>query len=61
MNEPALYAAIADATPAERDALRSLCLGRLLRLGSRPYRPSDDKDYAELRAIFFACADAEAA
>jgi len=41
-------------TPADIQALKCLALGRILRLGSRPFQEGDIEEYERCRAIIMA-------
>lgn len=41
----------------EARVMLTLAIGRLLRIGSRPYQPGDDKTYADCRAVAMEAAD----
>jgi len=50
--------AILAAEPWELQALEQLALGRIFRLGSRPYAAGDDAQYADCRRILMLCHEA---
>lgn len=52
------YNQIQRATPAERDTLAQLAIGRILRLLSRPGQPGDVERYEDARAVILAIRDA---
>jgi hypothetical protein len=43
------------ATKVERAAIQELCIGRLLRMGSRPTQDGDVESYDEIKAIIMEC------
>lgn len=43
---------------AERDRIISLALGRIFRLGSRPFQPGDIEQYENARRVIYAAHDA---
>ena len=45
-------------TPEERDAIMRRAMGRIFRLGSRPFQAGDDVQYEAARRAFLAAYDA---